>query len=134
MVIKAVRFRDGGFSSAPFVFGGDDGAEGYDKNVRFRSGLQNYLIDTGSEVILVDTGLPVGTPEESPNEDTLIYTGRDITDYMTAFANLGYKPEQVTKILLTHKHIDHSGCLDKFPNAKIFVNEDECSAAELSGL
>ena len=27
---------------------------------------QNYLIDTGDEVILVDTWLPAGTPEEVP--------------------------------------------------------------------
>ena len=47
---------------------------------------------------------------------------------------MGYKPEQVTKILLTHKHGDHSGELRSFPNAKIFVNADECSAAELQGL
>ena len=34
---------------------------------------QNYLIDTGSEVILVDTGLPAGFPEEVPNEDSPIF-------------------------------------------------------------
>ena len=32
------------------------------------------------------------------------YTGKDISSYMDALAALGYKPEQVTKILLTHKH------------------------------
>ena len=53
---------------------------------------------------------------------------------MDAFAALGYKPEQVTKILLTHRHSDHSGCLDKFPNAKIYVNRDETGAEELQGL
>lgn len=53
---------------------------------------------------------------------------------MDAFAALGYKPDQVTKILLTHKHGDHSGELRSFPNAKIYVNADECSAAELQGL
>ena len=30
---------------------------------------------------------------------------------------LGYKKENVSKILLTHKHSDHSGCLKDFPNA-----------------
>ncbi|MBP5751077.1 MAG: rubredoxin, partial [Firmicutes bacterium] len=44
------------------------------------------------------------------------------------------KPEQVTKILLTHKHADHSGELKSFPNAQIFVNEDETAAAELQGV
>lgn len=134
MKILAIKFRDGGFSTAPFAFGGEEGMDKFDKNTKFRSSLQNYLIDTGNEVILVDTGLPIGTPEESPNENTLIYTGKDITDYMTAFHNLGYKEEQVTKILLTHKHSDHSGCLNKFPNAKIYVNEEETKSDELKGL
>jgi hypothetical protein len=53
---------------------------------------------------------------------------------MEAFAALGYKPEQVTKILLTYKHADHSGELKSFPNAKIYVNADETFADELQGL
>ncbi|MBO7700362.1 MAG: MBL fold metallo-hydrolase [Eubacteriaceae bacterium] len=108
--------------------------EKFDPNVRYRGSLQNYLIDTGDEVILVDTGLPAGTPEEVPDESSPLYTGKDISSYMEAFASLGYKPEQVTKILLTHKHGDHSGELRSFPNAKIYVNEDEVSAEELKGI
>ena len=64
MDIKAVKFRKDGFYSQPFVFGGEEGTEKFDKNIRYRGSLQNYLIDTGDEVILVDTGLPAGTPEE----------------------------------------------------------------------
>ena len=44
---------------------------------------------------------------------------------MQALADLGYKPEQVSKILITHKHADHTGELRAFPNAQII-----CSAAE----
>lgn len=134
MEIKAVKFRKDGFYSQPFVFGGEEGAEKFDANIRYRGSLQNYLIDTGDEVILVDTGLPAGTPEEVPDENSPLYTGKDISSYMEAFAALGYKPEQVTKILLTHKHGDHSGELRSFPNAKIYVNAEEASAAELQGI
>ncbi len=134
MEIKAVRFRTDGFYTQPLVMGGEEGMEKYDKNVRYRGSLQNYLIDTGDEVILVDTGIPAGTPEEVPDENSLLYTGIDICSYMEAFSALGYKPEQVTKILLTHKHADHSGELKSFPNAQIFVNEEETGAAELQGL
>lgn len=134
MEIKAVKFRKDGFYTQPFVFGGEEGKEKFDKNVRYRGSLQNYLIDTGSEVILVDTGLPAGFPEEVPNEDSLIYTGKDISSYMDAFKALGYQPEQVTKILVTHKHADHTGELKSFPNAKIYVNQEEMDAAELQGL
>ena len=134
MIIKAVKFRKDGFYTQPFVFGGEEGVDKFDPTVRYRGSLQNYLIDTGNEVILVDTGLPAGTPEEVPDEKSPLFTGKDICSYMEAFAALGYKPEQVTKILLTHKHADHSGELKSFPNAKIYVNADETAAAELQGL
>ncbi len=134
MEIKAVKFRKDGFYSQPFAFGGEEGPDRFDSNIRYRGSLQNYLIDTGDEVILVDTGLPAGTPEEKPDETSMLYTGKDICSYMEAFAALGYRPEQVTKILLTHKHSDHSGELRSFPNAKIYVNADELSADELQGI
>jgi len=134
MEIKAVKFRRDGFYTQPFAFGGEEGVDKFDKNVRYRGSLQNYLIDTGDEVILVDTGLPAGTPEEVPDENSAVFTGKDICTYMEALSALGYRPEQVTKILLTHRHSDHSGELRSFPNAKIYVNADELSAAELQGI
>ena len=134
MEIKAVKFRTDGFYSQPFVFGGEEGMEKFDPKVRYRGSLQNYLIDTGDEVILVDTGIPAGTPEEKPDESTPAFTGKDICSYMEAFAALGYKPEQVTKIVLTHRHSDHSGELRSFPKAQIFVNTDELGAEELKGI
>ena len=134
MEIKAVKFRKDGFYTQPFAFGGEEGTDKFDKNIRYRGSLQNYLIDLGNEVILVDTGLPAGTPEEVPEENSVAFTGKDICSYMEALAALGYKPEQVTKILLTHRHSDHSGELRSFPNAKVYVNQDELSAAELQGL
>ena len=134
MEIKAVKFRKDGFYTQPMVMGGEEGVEKYDINVRYRGSLQNYLIDTGNEVILVDTGLPAGTPEENPDETSIGFTGKDICSYMDAFRALGYRPEQVTKILLTHRHSDHSGELKSFPNAKIYVNAEELGAAELQGI
>lgn len=134
MELKAVKFRKDGYYTQPFVFGGEEGPDKYDKNVRYRGSLQNYLIDTGSEVILVDTGLPAGFPEGVADENALAFLGTSICDYMDALAALGYKPEQVTKILLTHRHADHSGELRSFPNAKIYVGKDEVDAEELQGL
>lgn len=134
MVIKAVKFRRDGFYTQPFAFGGEEGIDKFDKSIRYRGSLQNYLIDTGKEVILVDTGLPAGFPEEVMDEQAMAYTGKNICDYMDALIALGYKPEQVTKILLTHRHNDHSGELRSFPNAKVYVNKDEMDAAELQGL
>ncbi|MBQ8161519.1 MAG: MBL fold metallo-hydrolase [Clostridia bacterium] len=134
MEIKAVKFRKDGFYSQPFAFGGEEGMEKFELSVRYRGSLQNYLIDTGDEVILVDTGLPAGTPVEVPDEKSLAFTGQDICTYMEALKALGYAPEQVTKILLTHRHADHSGEIRSFPNAKIYVNADEIGAEELKGV
>ena len=85
-------------------------------------------------MILVDTGLTDAVPEEVPDENSPAFIGRIISDYITAFRALGYRPEQVTKILLTHRHSDHSGSISLFPNAKVYVNEEELGAEELQGL
>ncbi|MBP5627142.1 MBL fold metallo-hydrolase [bacterium] len=124
ITIKPVRFTENGFMTQPFALGGE-GAEGLDPAVKYRSCLQNWVIDTGSEVILVDTGLPAEFPEAEPDKDATIYLGKFVKPYVEALAELGYKPEQVSKILITHKHVDHTGELRTFPNAQII-----CSAAE----
>ncbi len=134
MEIKAVKFRKDGFYSQALAFGGEEGPDKFDSKIRYRGSLQNYLIDTGDEVILVDTGYPESVPVELPDENSMAFTGKLISGYTEAFKALGYKPEQVTKILLTHKHADHSGCIKDFPNAKIYVNEEELSADELKGV
>ena len=72
MIIKAVKFRKDGFYSQPFAFDGEEGTDKFDPDVRYRGSLQNYLIDTGDEVILVDTGLPAGTPEGVPADNITV--------------------------------------------------------------
>lgn len=131
MIIKAVRTFDNGFMTQPLAMGGEEGPQSFDPTVRYRSSLQNYLIDTGDEVILVDTAVPAEMPEQVPDDKTMIYMGNWIQDYVSALAELGYTPEQVTKILITHKHGDHTGELRRFPNAKIYVSEEEAKADEL---
>ncbi|MBR4615769.1 MAG: MBL fold metallo-hydrolase [Kiritimatiellae bacterium] len=108
ITIKPVRFTENGFMTEPFALGGES-AEGLDPNVKYRSCLQNWVIDTGSEVILVDTGLPAEFPDAAPTADAAIYLGSKVKTYLEALADLGYKPEQVSKILITHKHAEHNG-------------------------
>ena len=130
MKIKAVKLYENGFMSQALAFGGE-GMDGVDPTVRYRSSLQNFLIDTGSEVILVDTGMPAEAPEQVPDEQTPIYMGARLKPYVEALAELGYRPEQVTKILITHKHADHSGEIRRFPNAKVYAAAEEAKADEL---
>lgn len=129
MQIKVVKLFENGFMTRPFALGGEDGVDKFE-NIKYRSSLQNYLIDTGKEVILVDTGMPAGSP--SIATDT-IYIGSKIKDYVDALADIGYKPEQVSKILITHKHPDHTGELRSFPNAKIYASKEEKEDMEFKG-
>lgn len=131
MIVKAVKLYSDGYMLQPFAFGGEDGPEKFDPAVRYRSSLQNFVIDTGSEVILVDTGMPSEVPQAVPDAATPIYMGKKGDDYITALARAGYRPEQVSKILITHKHADHTGELRHFPHAAIYAAAEEAKAEEL---
>ena len=131
MKISAVKLYDNGFMLQPFAFGGEDGPQAFDPAVKYRSSLQNFVIDTGEEVILVDTGMPKEVPQAVPDAATPIFMGIKGDDYVTALRKSGYEPEQVSKILITHKHADHTGELRNFPNAKIYASAEECNAEEL---
>ena len=128
--IIPVRFTENGFMTRPFALGGE-GADGLGPAVKYRSCLQNWVVDTGSEVILVDTGLPAETPDFAADPDAGIFVGSKIKTYLEALAELGYKPEQVSQILITHKHADHTGELRAFPNAQIFCSAAEAEADEI---
>lgn len=73
-----------------FALGGEGGTTDADAKVRYRSTLQNYLIDTGSEVILVDTGMPLEAPDMVPEDDSPIYIGSRIKDYVCSACGFEY--------------------------------------------
>jgi len=130
MEIKAIRLFDGGFMNQTFAFGGES-KEGTDEQIIYRSSLQNFLIDMGDEVILVDTGLPKEFAAPAKKFGSPLYMGEKVQDYMEGLAELGYKPEQVTKILITHKHPDHTGVIANFPNAKVYISSEDADAMKL---
>ena len=131
MKISAVKLFDGGFMMKSFACGGGL-PEGSIKEEKLRSSLQNYVIDTGKEIILVDTGFPAET-EFPVTPDSVITFGDKIKDYVDALKAAGYEPAQVSKILITHKHPDHTGELRHFPNAKIFIARTEADDMKLTG-
>ena len=75
------------------------------------------LIDTGEQLVLVDTGAGRLTPE----------TGNLINNLQSE----GFMPEDIDIVILTHAHPDHIGgiTLDNgrlaFPNARHFINKVE---------
>ena len=131
MKISAVKLYDGGFMMKSFACGGGL-PEGSIKEEKLRSSLQNYVIDTGKEIILVDTGFPA--EETFPvTKDSVITFGDKILNYVDALKAAGYAPAQVSKILITHKHPDHTGELRAFPKAKIFISRIEADDMKLAG-
>lgn len=133
MTIKAIQMFDGGFMNQSFAFGGEEGKAAFDEQIIYRSSLQNFLIDTGEEIILIDTGFKNGYASPSKKLGAPLYMGEKIADYMESFAALGYKPEQVSKILITHKHNDHSDALRYFPNAKVYISPEDADSLKLEG-
>ena len=124
---------DNGFMNQSFAFGGEEGKGAFDEQIIYRSSLQNFLIDTGSEVILVDTGFKTGMSAPAKKLGAPLYMGERVAEYMASFEALGYKTEEVTKILITHKHNDHSDCIGCFPNAKVYIAPEDADALKLEG-
>ncbi|MCR4821187.1 MAG: MBL fold metallo-hydrolase, partial [Elusimicrobiales bacterium] len=59
--------------------------------------------------------------------------GDKVATFKEALKKAGYKPEDITKIFVTHKHADHTGELRMFPNAKIYIAAKEADAMKLEG-
>jgi glyoxylase-like metal-dependent hydrolase (beta-lactamase superfamily II) len=92
------------------------------------------LIETARDLMLVDTGLGL-TDYEKPSRKMRVFQAinhvpRNVEE--TAFrqvSNLGYSPQDVRSIVLTHLHLDHSGGLPDFPWAEVHVSAVEHHAA-----
>jgi glyoxylase-like metal-dependent hydrolase (beta-lactamase superfamily II) len=93
------------------------------------------LIETSDGLVLVDTGLgihDVAAPEEriNPFLRAILRPKLDVNE--TAIAQiraLGFNPQNVKHIILTHLDFDHSGGIEDFPDAQIHVLETELRAA-----
>ena len=100
---------------------------------KWRSGTLCLLIESGDGLVLVDTG---------PGSDDYIHTPGIIRAFQVVMkvplnpeetalrqvVRLGYRPEDVRHIVLTHMHFDHCGGLPDFPHANIHVHTREYEA------
>ena len=81
-----------------------------------------WAIEGGNERILVDTG--AGNPERSLEYHRLLE--QDETQRPAiALERIGWKPEDVSLVILTHLHWDHCGNNHLFNQAEFIVQEDE---------
>lgn len=133
MKIIALEFYKNGFMKEALAFGGSVEVDNIDTTRNYESSLQNYLIDTGEEVILIDTGVPIETPDIEPKPDQMIYTGEKINNFIDALRKVGYEPKDIDKVIVTHKHQDHTGELRLFGNSKIYISEIEAQSMDLNG-
>ena len=125
MKIIPLKYYDEGYMTQAFAFGGTRDKAACDPNTTYPSSLQNFLIDDGKEVILSDTGLPNNSQDILPKQGSPLWMGNKVATFEEALAKTGYKPEDITKIVVTHKPPDHTGELRMFPHAKIYISQTE---------
>ena len=106
-------------------------------NARFPRGWETgtvcLLVETNQGLTLIDTGLGL---DDYAHPTWFTQFFRIITsmpfDPQEAAVNqiqrLGYKPEDLKHIILTHMHFDHCGGLPDFPHAKVHVYKKEYDA------
>lgn len=93
--------------------------------------IQPFVIITSKDIILLDTGLGYQLADGS-------------LQIHQNLLNNGIGPMEITKVLLSHLHKDHSGGVSKedkilnqqfmsFPNAEYYVNKDEFDYALAKG-
>jgi glyoxylase-like metal-dependent hydrolase (beta-lactamase superfamily II) len=91
------------------------------------------LVETDQGLLLVDTGLGLHDYQRPTR------MMRDFMKVMHAIRDpdlalvrqvtrLGYRPQDVTHIVLTHLHLDHAGGLPDFPQAQVHVYRREYAA------
>lgn len=100
---------------------------------KLKTGMVCLLIETDQGLVLLDTGLGLGDYAD-PSAMTRLF--RIITELpfdpneaaIHRIRKLGYNPEDVKHILLTHMHFDHISGLPDFPHAKVHVHRREYEA------
>ena len=100
---------------------------------KWKCGTLDLLIETDQGLVLVDTGL--GTNDYVHHSGILkvfriiMVVPLDPEEAaIRQVVHLGYKPEDVRHIVLTHMHFDHCGGLPDFPWAKVHVYRREYAA------
>ena len=82
-----------------------------------------YLVEGGGKLLLVDTGMAyTERADKYHHHGSHQPEGMSIVEQLAA---LGYKPEEIDIIVFTHLHWDHCFYMEKFTNAKFYVNKKE---------
>ena len=93
-----------------------------DANVLTEMPIYAYLIEHPKGLVLVDTGQSYEMRDGATimeEQDTII----------NKLSKLGYKPDDIDYIVMSHLHLDHSGYMNDFPNSTFIVRKEELKAA-----
>ncbi len=106
-----------------------------DARNRIRLAARPLLVVAGPERILIDTGIGDRWDEKARE----LYRIEQPDTIETSLARVGFKPDDVTKVVLTHLHFDHAGAttrhddsgkpVPRFSNARHYVQQKEWEAA-----
>jgi glyoxylase-like metal-dependent hydrolase (beta-lactamase superfamily II) len=110
--------------------------DGFSKGPFAKLSCAAQLIETNDGLVLIDTGY--GTQDVRKPHPRLSKTFHALLNIKfrmeeTAIHQvraLGFSPEDVRHIVITHLDFDHAGGIEDFPNARVHVMEVERDAAE----
>lgn len=77
--------------------------------------------------ILVDTGVDTDDPVKKELWDNLITCCHGVA---WALEQVGLTPEDIDIVILTHAHLDHIGGVQRFVNARVYIQQEEFEAWE----
>ncbi|MCP4373487.1 MAG: N-acyl homoserine lactonase family protein [Deltaproteobacteria bacterium] len=76
-----------------------------------------YLVTLENRKILIDTGF-------SNDNKASYYRLTEYTHPTKLLSQLGIKPDDITDVIITHKHFDHSGLIYLYRNADIYIQKE----------
>lgn len=81
--------------------------------------VYTYLIEHPKGLVLVDTGQKHGAPSIVREEDKVV----------NRLGEIGYTPDDIKYVIMTHLHVDHAAYMSQFPKATFIVRKEELRAA-----
>lgn len=112
MTITRITYGETELPESMVISGGDK-----DKKVPII--LSFFLIQTGERNILVDAG----------SEDMPGFVLKNFSTPVTALEKRGIPAQDITDVIITHAHYDHAQGVKCFPDARVWVQQQEYARA-----
>lgn len=87
--------------------------------------IHAFLIDGPAGKVLFDAGCHPKAMDGAWPEDMCTNPYICEMGIVQRLAAIDVRPEDITHLVLSHLHLDHAGCVHLFPNAQVYVQEDE---------